>query len=308
MKKFLSKNWWLLALLFILTGTTLGFIGWSSGAGDHRVYIDRDGLHVTRNDDKNITLSKTDLAEFVNVNISTASADVELIPSDHYGIDVSLPSRDSKLDWDIKDGELRVTTERDWGMIFNIFNFNFRYTSDYYVKVYYPKNITLDNVQINTTSGDIRMNAVSIKNLSVEATSGDIQARIQNYDIVTLNSTSGDIRLNGDFESIASIRVEAHSGDINMEDIAWRELVANTTSGDIIISGEAHGQSAISVRSGDVNLRISGGDSRYSYNLSATSGDIRVNGQNMGNSAISAFSSDNLITIETTSGDINLEF
>ena len=306
--KFLKKSWWLFAVGFLLIGGILVGIGWGLGANGKYVRWDKDGLRV--GECREHEISEFGIEAFTKINVSTVSARVELIPSDRYGVEAKLSECAEEVEWSVEGGRLMVGGD-SWEVL-NIMNFNFSAIGgDYFVKVYYPEGVEMDEVLVSTTSGDVGVARTIVKNIDVETVSGRIGVEVLGSRKISLESTSGSIDLIGDLETVAEVRVETVSGSVVISDLGWNSLDVETVSGAVEVSGRASGQSNISTVSGSVALRIDGRASDFSYDIESMSGSVLVNDRGMGHSANYeswGTPEDRRILVETVSGGIRLDF
>lgn len=130
----------------------------------------------------------------------------------------------------------------------------------------------LEQITLQTASGDIDAENLRQKAVSLSTTSGDVDMTDSIFTgPVSLNSTSGDLELSHCiFE--APVVINTTSGDIEMRSNAPK-LVLNTTSGDAEITGDVPEIIANTV-SGDLEMQLTGSLSQIKAN--ATSGDLTV--------------------------------
>lgn len=354
MSKFQSfnKNLTKIALILIAAGAVLTAIGIAIG-GSAILYLDSNGVHV-RGSGKNDSMSLTSYSPdpFTSVELSSVSADIELIPSDKYGLDICLP-KGSEPEWSVSGGKLLVRTETVNSSTWNISLINLGYIADSaaaYVKVYYPASAGLEKVSIHARSGNIHIpearineliaesssgtiaiNALAFQNASVQTTSGDIdmnatgnsalvsltsssgtiESILNGCKEISLYSTSGDITLVCEDNSAPVLKTETSSGDIDVTGAVWQDSQIKSISGDVNISGRLRGNSHIESSSGEVELSVSARPEEYSYDLSSSSGDISINGTSIEDSIPQWLFQDpakDQLVIKTTAGDIDIDF
>jgi len=306
--QFLWKKWWLFALAFFATGIVITIVAvLGLGADGSNVYIDNRGIHVVQSGkETGKVIDEKNLETFSNINISTVSADIELIPSDYFGIEAYLPANANEAKWNIDNDWLDINTgSAKSNRLISIFSFNFSLQSNYFVKIYYPEGTEFNEAILGTTSGDIKIFETTIENLSMKTVSGDVNAEIAGIADLSITTTSGDIKLTGNSEIASKISMKTVSGGIEVVDLIWNTLTAETTSGNIRIFGEPNGPANVRTVSGDVRINTSGLE--IDYDISTVAGRINVYGQRIGGSIRSDDSSGNLATIRTTSGNITLE-
>jgi DUF4097 and DUF4098 domain-containing protein YvlB len=294
------KNAWKLAGALMAAGLIVLAIGWMLGARGG-VYVDAKGVHIDKNE--RIEISERDIGEFTEISVATASADIELIASDHYGIELSYNAQTAP-EWRVQNGKLTVKAENK--LIINFFSFNFQNNS---INIYYPESARFDSAQITSASGAIRVSDAYIASLQIKNASGDVALRHLEGEALTVGVSSGRVTLSDSGISFGSVELTLTSGDITAEGLASRGTKIRSTSGRVKLSGELLGETDVHCVSGDASVSAAGDEGAYSYSLKAVSGGVRVDGQRQGNSAARQnASAGNNIAVNTTSGSIDLNF
>ena len=126
--------------------------------------------------------------------------------------------------------------------------------------------------EIETSSGDIRLESLEAETLSAKTDSGKVKLRGCSAASLTLESGSGDQTVK---ETACSGDGKLHSGsgDIELEDSSFRALDLSTTSGKTtlsktVCSGSVKAESG----SGDIRLRKA---SAASFDFRSTSGNVK---------------------------------
>lgn len=172
-------------------------------------------------------------------------------------------------------------------------------------------DLTIPNgvyVDVDNTSGDIKITGIKTEDITISATSGDLTLRDLEADInikttsgdlymrnhrgdVTMRSTSGDQEF---YKVIGDLKTQATSGDITIDDLQGRldivatsgdlrfdnlegTISANTTSGemkgnDILLTGDSRFKST----SGDIHIEFTNDVNTLGFDLEASSGDLEV--------------------------------
>ncbi len=131
----------------------------------------------------------------------------------------------------------------------------------------------MDEIELNSMSGDIEMTECAAERITLHTTSGDIGVNTGAYggiQRIAASSASGDIRVrsNSDEAEISSI-----SGDVSTEG-TFRTVRLKSTSGDSRLTGRAIEVSANTV-SGD-NMIILQNDDARRINAASTSGSVNI--------------------------------
>lgn len=176
------------------------------------------------------------------------------------------------------------------------------------VTIQVPEN-ALPSAQLTTTSGEIRMEAVTVADLSIRTTSGDVAIKqredqhMKAANIVTTSGTVDDVTLDAD-----EVNIRTTSGDVSDVNIHAGHVAISTTSGEV---------EDVNIHAREVNLGTVSGDVEadiHADNVGArtTSGDMTLNGcmQTLNASTVSGDleveANVESLTFKTVSGDADL--
>lgn len=147
--------------------------------------------------------------------------------------------------------------------------FSYARTSGDTVRLMLPHH--LEQITLQTTSGDIDATGLNQRDMALSTASGDIELTGCMVDAARLGSTSGDIDVSGC--TFTEVQLNTTSGDMELNSSAQR-LIANTTSGDLELAGALH-QLKINTVSGDVEVEIQ--ESGFQgLTANTVSGDVSV--------------------------------
>lgn len=122
--------------------------------------------------------------------------------------------------------------------------------------------------RLQTQSGDLHLDQVTVKTIHGETASGNIKA-LQNSEHLYLRTASGNITLEG---SLIDAHLQSQSGTLRLSGAVAQRCKAETVSGDIqmgLVAGQ--GRLELSTTSGDIEL---GGELAGEVTLNSTSGDL----------------------------------
>ncbi len=178
------------------------------------------------------------------------------------------------------------------------------------------KDLTIENVDIKVTSGDVLLTSSVQNNLKVDATSGSICLKDIDCKQMFAFTTSGDIEIN-QAKVLNDITLESTSGDITLNYIfPCKNLMANLNSGDFY-ANELVAQEYMTVNSTSGNIELSAVESN-DMKFETTSGDVYgellskkifVTNSTSGTVDIDplAYDDTGYCTVNTTSGDITFK-
>lgn len=313
MKKNKTLRITLVSTACLLFGVLLALLGYYHGA--RGVYWSKTGLHSAANQTK-ITLQLNDVN---SIFADLADCSIELIPSDHFYLEYSKDAPHSLTRAEVEGGTLYL--EGSSGL-----SFNFLFTAESPVRLYYPVNAMLDKVSIKTSSGSVRAehvnsNSFYVNGLEINCTSGSVHLSGVDAGKASVKTSSGSIRMEQcSFETLecrassgsitgsgvkGALDCSASSGSIRLEDITTPSLSLSASSGSIRAQGVCTGESELKATSGSVRFINHVPLGSCSYRLEATSGSCRVNDGRAPNFAERA-GSVNQVTMSATSGSVRL--
>lgn len=289
------RKLWIIILCAAILGAVLMIGGFVLGA-DTNIYIDENGFTTDSEDDYQ-EISQRDTTEISQIEIDTASADIEIIPSDGYGFDLTGRS----LVYSFEDGKLKVDQKNS---LFKWRLFGF-YNENESIKIYLPSGAYLENVNIESSSGRIKVTELNADAIYIDLVSGQTTMRSIEANTITAESTSGDI----DISDAKADRFDfvLTSGHLTMSGIESDGFAAKLTSGGAGLEGDFRGSNIIEVTSGNVNMDITGRKNDYSRFISVVSGSVFIDGER-GAGNDSNTGAHNSLEIDVTSGSVKINF
>ncbi len=265
------------------------------------------------------------------IDVYDTSGEVEILPSADGRIGIEYTASE---DWryDITgEGGLTVRRVRNspeervnfdlFGRRFSITkpDFGGMFSKDLRLKISLPECSSV-YVNVNSASGGVMVQNVSMSGLSVKLASGDTE--LENVILagkLSLITASGDVALtrvdtpeagvstvSGDIElrdvRSASVGIRTVSGDLNVSDLAATENVnLGSVSGDICAAFSVPFKklSADTV-SGDTHLALPGDSELYTIAAESRTGDVDIHGR--------GGSGGSLVRVKSLSGDIAVSF
>ena len=195
---------------------------------------------------------------------------------------------------DISDGVLRITADDSRNAAFNV-SIGV-YTGAWPSVTVYLAGAEYDDMTIVTSSGDVDMEYyLAMGNIDIETSSGNVRVKGANADSLTVGTSSGDILL----DSVASgnADISANSGDIQLRDIVVSDsLGLKTSSGDISSGAVKAKRVSCRASSGDITLDKS---DVVEYDIITASGDVSV-GIDSNNKYV--------FKTKTSSGDVDVPY
>lgn len=286
----------IIASCMIVLGILLAVIGFFSGAR-FSIISTNDGLKVWSPEDREIETFP--LTDFSRVNGNLMDADIEIIPSDEYKLEIER-QKDKEITHTVKNDTLIIEDkEQKVNQLFMI-NLSLTAIPKTVIKIYVPKEkqfseisleskfgdirlegIASDSVNINTNDGDITFNSVNSNELKIVNAFGDITGSKVTAKDLMIEMNDGDIVFN-DVDS-NKLNVKNKFGDITGNKLEIKDLIIELTDGDVVFD-EINAESAVLNNSyGDTKL---GNLTSHGLNIKGQDGDIEIQGLLLGTSAI----------------------
>ena len=333
------RNWWIIAVVFIVVGAILFGIAWQLGARGGSIFVDDKGVHtsVNNNTEVKILIDEKSLGEFTSVEVRTIPESVVFIPSDHYGLEVKTAEKLNPT-WSLSGGKLTVKVNPNPPQVNLGLNL---VLEEFYVHVYFPKDAVFDNIEVDTTSGSIDLSELtaasltlgsisgrvtadivmdggdvyidttsgridfigsgSVNRAEMNSISGSINADINDCGEMRLNSTSGSVTAKNSGQTATRLTIDSISGSIKASGNIWESSRVSSTSGAVEVSGKLEGRTVVDSISGSVKLSVNGALADYDKcHLESLSGTCRVNGQKYGREVTMTGSNNTGDTIEVS--------
>lgn len=239
--KTITKIAAIVAVVLIVLGFVLAWIGYGIIGND-----------MTQLSTETLTQTTHTIPEpFENIHIHT-NVDIQILPAS--GNECTVVCDDSEYQYhtvSVENGTLVVEQTTEPQMI----QFNVMILQEPAVTVYLPESQYAD-LSIDGSSGDILDvdPSFTFRNVQLKVSSGSIRFRANLVDDLTVNTSSGDILLEN--VHAQAIRTLATSGSITLSDCeAQQDISAQTSSGDICVADtKAAGSLHIASTSGQVEL------------------------------------------------------
>lgn len=306
----------LVAACFIVAGLLLAGAGLAFGAKISIISTD-DGFRAVSGED--LQRDEVQLQKFSNIDINLKDADIEILPSAQFKIEVER-LESTNLTHIVKDDTLYIEEENS-KLSFFMMNFTFVNHSAK-VKVYVPD--TLEDIKINNDFGDLKLGGVESNTILLSVKDGDLEVYdIQSQQLAITNSygdiTGSDLKAdridlqlndgNVNLKSViaASTAVKNKYGDTSLTDYTSQEMHLENTDGDIQVTGELLGNSAIHSSYGNIQLALVNKQSDLNYEIENSFGDIFINDQRFVDKASNQTNSEHHMKVISKDGDIELK-
>lgn len=170
--------------------------------------------------------------------------------------------------------------------------------------------ITVDNLNINISSGNANVSDASVNSANIDMSSGKIT--LKNLIAANINAdlTSGDFNLT-DSTVTGTLDLDQTSGSDNINDCSINKIYVKISSGEMNADNLTVNDFNADISSGDIDLRIKGEPADYSIDIDLSSGSANIKGKGTdirSDLDLKWGTGSKLITCETSSGDIVITF
>lgn len=322
MKK-LTKTMTIVASSMIVIGILLAVIGYSAGA---RLSITNAGGSFKVVEPEEREMETTSLSSFSNIDINLFDADIEMIPSNEYKVQIER-NKGQKIIHEIKNDTLFIEEKEKKKPKFINFNINlgFTHSTQTVIKIYFPSGESLSEVNFVNHFGNIRLDDMITKKLTIRVSDGDVainnvqanELKIVNQfgDILGENVQTKELNVeSNDGEAVFnkvnadSVNLKNSFGDTTFQNVTSKGMNIESNDGVIDIQGMLLGNSIIHSNFGDVNVQLQNKESEIGYKISNDFGDIIVNNNEFETQAVYNLESINKLEIKSKDGDVNISF
>lgn len=265
---------WIISACAMVLGLIFATIGFVCG-GARIVNVNQNGIHISSN--KLQTVKDLNLENFQSIDLNTHDFNIEFVPSEHYGIEITYYNDNDHPTYSVENGTLKASDgEQNQAINFNIGIFWHPNT----VKIYLPKNVSLKDVSIKNESGNINIGNFSAQTTNINLSSGSLNMHDTASNVLTAALESGNVTFENTSSADAeNTKIEVQSGWINLKNLSSKTLSVSSKSGNIDLKGLTSSQFSSDSKSGNTTMESSKiGDANFgsqSGNIVAT--DVTTN-------------------------------
>ncbi len=264
---------------------------------DRKEAVDQNAEQMNTSDESNEETKNKKTGAGLNLVINGECADVTVVKSSNQKVNINYVNNGNERQkqyfefYSYKEGNTIYAGIRRVGKTVFLFHFNH---NSMRIQVELPES--MNDVEVKTSSGDIKLFDIKAERIIVGAASGEISLKQVMSTDARIKCSSGNIQL----ENVNSVKLNAGtmSGDIKAEGVDVKFLSMKSSSGDIEVKNIVADIIDHSSISGDIELhqvKVS------ECKLRSTSGDIDIDEMNMNNTDASCISGK--IYIQKVSGE-----
>ena len=253
-------------------------------------------------DDKSCTI--TDSTS--EINISTVSSELVIAPADGDKITAMfyLKGVEGAASLNVEESDSKINISVKYKN-----NLNFDMLRSSKLMVYIPMNYN-KSIKISTVSGDgdIDLSSLNLNDISINTTSGDFEIKKLSSLTADLSSVSGDMSINESFTG-NELRMKSTSGNLDVDTPSGRTEMTSV-SGTINFSSYSNIKGSLEAKTTSGEIELSMGDMPFNLEGTTTSGDFDV--AKKYNADISkkriyiSKGNDYSIRVSTVSGDLDM--
>lgn len=246
------RKFLLICILAVGAGLILSIIGYMTGGVESMEKLPEkySWIHVPSGDK---ACQKLTGEEFDSVQIN-GDADVQIYSADETAVCTYYDEKAKKPQMYVENGVLKIDLRDDEnsGLYLEL-------GEDSYPMIEIScKNEIFDNINVESHSGDIKVENIEASNIS-------------------LISENGDIDVSGC--SIEYMQLQSDYGDVTCKDISNYGLSAKIDTGDLFINGSLKGPVDVQSVRGNVDIVTDGSENMYSVIANVDMGQFCINGQ-----------------------------
>lgn len=163
-----------------------------------------------------------------------------------------------------------------------------------------------DSYALDLSYGDFTFTECSGADVEIKNGDGDVDIHACNFDRITGKLSYGSC--NVDESVIGTGNFYLSDGSLNMENGSVSSITAKLSYGDCTIKHTKADCIDARLSDGDFKAKVDEAEELFSANLDTSFGDVTINGKEQGTNYSSAGSPDKTISVESSYGDINIEF
>jgi DUF4097 and DUF4098 domain-containing protein YvlB len=224
-----------LAAFFVLAGA-----GLLTGCGFHyTIGFGNGGNYLDRDDAKEFKVEKSAVDPITSINIHTGMAEVELVKSDDFYVEIDYLYWEEEPEYSLDNGKLYFDDSDSFPNSYSI-NFSLNNT----VKIYLPEASALEDLSIENSTGDVTLAGFVADDMDVTVSYGDLTLKDAAAAEADITLSSGRSRIS-DFQA----------GELNFRNSYGNADFTNINTGDALLPADVSYDSAdITMSSGDVRI------------------------------------------------------
>lgn len=196
--------------------------------------------HLDRDDAQDFNIEKVEVEPITQIDIHSKVAEVELISSDKFYVEINYLYWDKEPEYSLENGVLFFDDSESFPDSYSI-NFNLHNV----IRVYLPQNSSLQKIGIEDASGDVSVAGFIAEELDISVAYGDLTMKEAAAIDAEITLASGTSKIT-DFE-VGELDYTNSYGDAHFTDI--------NTAASILPEGSVHEQFNVTMSSGNIKIK-----------------------------------------------------
>lgn len=309
-------------ILFFVGGILL-VIGVVSG-GKAAFNIDYKNHKLRTSDNMKLVTKDVEISEFEKMDINIGTADLIIKEGDTYSLKYALYEGEEPT-IGVNEGTLTVKTNKEQSFInFNVFGLVNNDTNPY-VEITVPAKTVLKDSEIVVAAGDATFSDIEVEEMNIKSAAGDVKLKNFISHNSKVEANAGDISI--DSSEIDTLETTISAGELNVISLKSEELNVKNDYGDIEITSSEITDSELIANAGsielektrvknidvessygDVNLGLIGEEADYDMDLTVAAGDCEISGKDVGKNHNVKKGREKNINVASAAGDIEISF
>lgn len=322
--------------VFLIAGVCLTVFGialcaMARAMGYHGGFGITTKLKYVDTTEEEISIPKTEVLPFTDINAKISAGNVEIVRSDGYYIEYK---GTVAIKYTAENGVLNISSPGSkgagWylmymGEDYRGFGVGIGHNNAGTVRIHVPEGARLSGVQAESSLGDISVSGIECSRLTVRTALGEISLKDLKADFSSARDDLGTIRISGlegqdcDCEvslgdlKLSNIRIdrelrlENDCGDVAAVDFSAENVTVEISKGDTVLRDfTVTGEMKVDSDLGDVELGLPAGPDRYSLDLRTDLGTITYSGSEVGTRRYTVNDAGPLVKVRNSCGDIDV--
>lgn len=179
------------------------------------------GRLLKKEDAEEFSINKIKVEPITSIDIDTRIADVELIASDYYYVEIDYLYWNNEPEYSLTDGKLRFD---DGDSFPNSYSINFKL--DNVIRIYLPEGAALERLNIENSSGNVSISGFAADRMTVRASYGNVKVKKASAVNAEIKLSSGTSEID-DFQ-VGDLKFSNAYGNAKFTDINTNELWLNS--------------------------------------------------------------------------------
>lgn len=268
------------AAALVTAGLLFTGIGFLLG-GNQPIWLDRDGIHLGRQNDEKTTggdlaAFSEDIGSFSSIRVDLDYYDVDLVPGDKFAIEGTYYRKEGKPEIEVKNGTLTVADNGKKGINLSIdLPGLLTYDNHPDIRIFYPEKTEFQSVVIHCDASDLKFENLAADQADFKLDFGKLELSDITAGKITVSMDSGDCSIK-EIKASEELTVTNDFGKVVLENAETKTLQIDADSGNVILTDTVFDSADLNVDLGKLTAK---GIKSKGLKVTADSGDVTVEGE-----------------------------